>query len=469
MSTVEPQPDSPSDSPDSRADVVVVGARCAGAPLATLLARAGVRVVLLEQARFPRDTMSTHIMEANVLTFLDRLGVTDEVRATGAPYVMRSNVRVDDLTTTQRIPMLDGDVGGAASVRRFVLDPILVGAATRAGVDVRMGARVTGVLRDGDRVTGVRVEQDGASYDVRARLVVGADGRNSTVAGLVGSRKYNVAPSERFGYWGFYEGADPGPEPELVFHKWEDRLVIAVPADGGLYQVVEMPDPHLRDDFRADLRGAFEAYARACAPVEKVIRNATLVGKVQGMVRWEGFFREASGPGWVLAGDAGHFKDPAPGQGIGDAFRQAETLAPEIVAGLAGGDLDLRTKTWGVWRDEDATPMYWTAVDFGKAGPSPLVVSEVGRRMVAKGTYDRMLDMFNHRSDPWQVFTPAVATAATLRLLVRPGTPRRRLLREFRELATADARRKKALRKPVYAAGSAEGAGVTEVEAAHQA
>ena len=451
------------------ADVVVVGARCAGAPLATLLARAGVRVVLLEQARFPRDTMSTHIMEANVLAFLDRLGVTDQLRATGAPYVMRSNVRVDDLATRQRIPVVEGDVGGAASVRRFLLDPILVDAATGAGVDVRMGARVSDVLREGSRVTGVHVEQDGASYDVAARLVVGADGRNSTVAGLVGSRKYNVVPSERFGYWGFYEGADAGAEPELVFHKWDDRFVIGIPADSGLYQVVEMPDPSMREDFRADLRGAFDAYARSCAPVEKVIRNASLVDKVQGMVRWEGFFREASGPGWVLVGDAGHFKDPAPGQGIGDAFRQAETLAPEIVAGLAGGDLDLRTETWGVWRDEDATPMYWTAVDFGKAGPTPLVVPEMGRRMIAKGTYDRVLDMFNHRSDPWQVFTPAAATGATLRLLVRPGTPRRRLLREFRELAIADARRKRALKAPVYAAGSTEGAGVTEVEAAHQA
>ncbi|GAA3653988.1 NAD(P)/FAD-dependent oxidoreductase [Nocardioides ginsengisoli] len=436
---------------DPEYDVVVVGARCAGAPLATLLARAGLSVVLLEQARFPRDTMSTHIMEANVLAFLDRLGVTAQVRATGAPYVMRSNVRIDDLQTRQRIPQIDGDVGGAASVRRFVLDPILVGAAADAGVDVRMGARVTGLLRNGDRVSGVRVGQDGTSYDVAARLVVGADGRGSTVAELVGSRRYNVAASERLGYWGFYENADSGPDPELIFHKWDDRLVVAMPADAGLYQVVEMPVAAERDAFRADLRGAFDAYARSCGPVARVLTGATLTGKVQGMVRWEGFFREPSGPGWVLVGDAGHFKDPAPGQGIGDAFRQAEMLAPEIVAGLAAHDVDERIRVWGVWRDRDATPMYWTAVDFGKAGPSPLVVAEVARRMVAKGTYDRMLDMFNHRSDPWRVFTPAVATSATLRMLVRPGAPRRRLLREYRDLAVADARRKRQLKRPVYA------------------
>jgi flavin-dependent dehydrogenase len=156
----------------------------------------------------------------------------------------------------------------------------------------------------------------------------------------------------------------------------------------------------------------------------------------------------------VLVGDAGHFKDPAPGQGIGDAFRQAEMLAPEIVAGLAAGDVDERTRVWGEWRDRDATPMYWTAVDFGKAGPSPLVVAEVARRMVANGTYDRMLDMLNHRSDPWRVFTPAVATSATLRMLVRPGAPRRRLLREYRELAVADARRKRQLKRPFYASAS---------------
>src|ERR671934_1401235 len=103
-------------------DVVVVGARCAGAPLAALLARQGVSVALVEQAKFPRDTLSTHLFEADGLAFLDRLGVTDELRATGAPFVGRLDNRTDDFRVVVDWPQAPGDVGGIAAIRRFVLD-----------------------------------------------------------------------------------------------------------------------------------------------------------------------------------------------------------------------------------------------------------------------------------------------------------------------------------------------------------
>ena len=118
-------------------DVVIVGARCAGSPLAALLARQGVKVALVERATFPRDTLSTHIFEADALMFLDRLGVTDQLRATGAPFISRLNVRTEDFRVSVQWPQRVGDVGGSASIRRFVLDPILVQAAEDAGAQVQ--------------------------------------------------------------------------------------------------------------------------------------------------------------------------------------------------------------------------------------------------------------------------------------------------------------------------------------------
>ena len=127
------------------------------------------------------------------------------------------------------------------SVRRLVLDPILMQAAVEAGAEVRMAAKVTALVRDRDRVTGVRVARNGSEQALGARLVVGADGRNSTVARLAGSRKYNLTPNERFTYWSFFEGADPGAEPRLIFHRWSGNLVFAMPSDSGLYQVLALP------------------------------------------------------------------------------------------------------------------------------------------------------------------------------------------------------------------------------------
>src|ERR1700758_4841596 len=136
-----------------RFDVVVVGARCAGSPLAALLARQGVKVALVERATFPRDTLSTHIFEADALAFLNQLGLTEQLRATGAPFISRIDIRAEDFRWSIEMPLRAGDVGGFASIRRFVLDPILVGAAEESGAQVRMGSAVTGLVQDGGRVS----------------------------------------------------------------------------------------------------------------------------------------------------------------------------------------------------------------------------------------------------------------------------------------------------------------------------
>jgi len=177
-------------------DVVVVGGRCAGSPLAALLARAGLSVALVEQVRFPRDTPSTHTFQSAALTFLQRLGVLSAVRATGAPIVNHLDLRQGDFRARVPWPRLPGEVGGVLSVRRLLLDPILIEAALDAGAEVWMGAKVTALVRDRGRVAGVRVDSNGSAQVLEARLVVGADGRHSTVAKLAGSRRYNLIANE---------------------------------------------------------------------------------------------------------------------------------------------------------------------------------------------------------------------------------------------------------------------------------
>src|SRR3954469_21401180 len=160
-----------------RYDVVIVGGRCAGSPLAALLAARGVSVALVEQATFPREVMCSHGFEADALAFLDRLGGSDALRGSGARFVLRFDGRSEDVRWRVRWPQRPGDIGGIASVRRSVLDEILVGAAREAGATVQMGAKVTELVREAGRVRGVRVTGPDGEHELHTRLVVGADGR----------------------------------------------------------------------------------------------------------------------------------------------------------------------------------------------------------------------------------------------------------------------------------------------------
>ena len=425
-------------------DVVVVGARCAGSPLATLLARAGLSVAVVEQATFPRDTLSTHNFQADALAFLDRLGVRDRLRATGAPFIRQVSSRAGDFHWSMSWPQEPGDIGGVASIRRFVLDPILAHAAAAAGADVRMGTKVVGLVGEDGRVTGVRVAAGRTESTLRAPLVVGADGRGSAVARFAGARRYDAVTNERFTYWAFFAGTDSQAEPTMVFHRWDTRFVLGLPVDGGLYMVIVMPDLAELTAFRSDLERCFMEHARSCEPIASVLAGARREGSFRGALRWEGYFREASGPGWVLVGDAGHFKDPAAGRGIADAFRQVEGLAPAIVAGLdgSGAGLDAETARWGRWRDSDLRTHHWFAHDLGKAGMLPAVLPEMLRALEARGELDQFMNLFSHRAEPSRVLTPARLLGATTRLLGRRTTDRHKVLTEVRALVAEDARRR---------------------------
>ena len=440
-------------------DVIVVGARCAGSPLAALLAREGVRVTVLERASFPSDTLSSHLFEADALAFLDRLGVIERLRATGAPMLMRTDTRVEDVELAIELPRLPGDPGGIASVRRTLLDPILADAARQAGAEVHTGAQVVGLIEHGGRLAGVRVRQDGNETELLGRLVVGADGRHSTVARLAGARRYNVTPNQRLLFWRFFENAQA--EPAFLSHRWDQHFILGLPSDSGLYQVLIWPELGERAAFQGDRDKAFMQHARLCEPIADAIAGAEPVGNAIGAFSFEGFFREASGPGWVLCGDAGHFKSPAPGRGIGDAFLQAESLASTIAGALGGSDpeLDRAMERWGGWRDHEFAEHYWLAYDFEEAGAVPALLVEILRRLQQQGKGWMFFDVLNHRVRPSSLLTPPRALGASTRLLARPGTDRRALLAELGSLGAREVRRRWLNRRPAYVSESSRDQG----------
>jgi 2-polyprenyl-6-methoxyphenol hydroxylase-like FAD-dependent oxidoreductase len=435
-------------------DVIVVGARCAGSPLAMQLARGGLSVTVVDRAAFPSDTLSTHVFQAEGVSTLQRLGVLDRVLATGAPWLRRARARFEDVELDTPWAVRPEDAGPMLCVRRPALDTILVEAAQEAGADVRTGARVAGLLGSGDQVEGVRIVQDGDEAELRARIVVGADGVGSTVGRLVGARKYNVTANERFFLWGYFE---PGPAAELdtiFLQRWAEEFVLACPIDAGAYLLATAPPLDRLDAARADLGAALESEVRRCPALAPVLDGARPIGPPRLMPSFSGYFRESVGPGWALVGDAGHFKDPSPGQGISDAFRRADRLASTLVAGLGGTqDLQSALRSWWRWRDRDAAEAYWFAQDMGRAGPVPPVFIEMIRGMAARpGGIQEFMDVFNHRRRPSQVLSPPRLGAATVRLLRAGRQPRGQLLRGSGRLVADDLTRRYRNRRPVYAA-----------------
>jgi flavin-dependent dehydrogenase len=155
----------------------------------------------------------------------------------------------------------------------------------------------------------------------------------------------------------------------------------------------------------------------------------------------------------VLTGDAGHFKDPAPGRGIGDAFRQADALAAAIAAGLDGSDreLDRAMAHWGRWRDREFAQHYWFANDMSESGAVPAVLVEIVRRLNEQGNAGRFLDLLNHRIRPSQLLTPARVLGATARVMTHERGRRRANLREVGGFLGRETRRRWLNHRPAYA------------------
>jgi 2-polyprenyl-6-methoxyphenol hydroxylase-like FAD-dependent oxidoreductase len=400
-------------------DVVVVGARCAGAPLAKMLAERGLRVCLLDRSRFPSETPSTHVIQPGGVAALRRLGALDAVLAAGAAPLTRFTLVTDEARIDASID--PGAFGAPAlCMRRIALDHLLVAAAAAAGADVRTETPVTALLWDGERVAGVETGRG----PIRAELVVGADGRGSTVARLAAAGEYHRAPAGRLFAWAYFEGVG-GAEGHLRLGSIGELNFVASPTDAGFYLAAVCPPLSARDAFLADRKASFMAGLAAWPELAQVLAGASPVGPIRVMVNWHGYFREAAGPGWALLGDAGNFKDPSPAQGIADALRQAERLADAVAAGFGGaGDLDGQLRRWWRWRDEDAYEMHWFAADMGAPSQARPLAAQLMRDIAADlGAAEGLLRVLNHDIPPSRLFTlPRVARAALRVARERPAS-----------------------------------------------
>jgi flavin-dependent dehydrogenase len=424
-------------------DVVVVGGRVAGAALATHVVRRGFSALVVERAAFPSDTLSTHLFQRT--PSLDRLGVTDQLLATGAPLLTEFRLRMDDLDLSQEHPDL-----AMLSVRRRILDPILLDNAGKAGADVVLRTRVIGLLGDGGRVTGVRIrDADRNERDVRARVVVGADGRTSTVARLVGARRYNVTDSERSGACAYYEGVEPAPV--LHFYTQGPDYFIGNSTDSGLFLAIVLWSARDYPRYKDPAGSGFDASVAGCRPLAKVLGGAQRTRAPLFIAKWQGYFRESAGPGWALVGDAGHFKDPAPGQGISDALRQAEHLGEAIARGIETHTVETHLAAYWRWRDADAAEMYWWAREFGRGGRQSPVIRELFAGIARDPQALRAThEIVFHQRRPFRVLSPPRVVAATGRLLLSGSTPRGEVLAETKALALQDFRRRRLTRHPRF-------------------
>jgi menaquinone-9 beta-reductase len=413
-----------------RFDVVVVGARCAGSPLAMMLARRGLSVCLVDRAQFPSETPSTHVIQPCGVQALDQLGVLDAVLAAGAVPLDHVTMVIDDVVRIEAMLDEADNLHSSLCVRRVTLDALLVDAAAAAGADVRTGLRVTGLITEDGRVTGV----DTAAGPIHGQLVVGADGRHSTVASLVGAREYHVAPAGKMFAWAYFEGVRDR-EGHVRIGRRGARVFLAGPTDGDLYMAATGIDMAKQAEFHADRDANFTAALRAWPELADVVADGRRVGPIRVLTNWHGYFREAAGPGWVLVGDAGHFKDPTPGQGIGDAFRQADRLAPSIEDGLGNSSPDAAMRRWWQWRDDDAYEMYWFAQGMGAPGASSPLTTRLMRDLADDPKATQMFfGVLNHEIRPSQLFTrPRTARAAARALLDRPD----QLIATLKEIVSA--------------------------------
>jgi flavin-dependent dehydrogenase len=322
----------------SRHDVVIVGGRVAGSATAMLLARLGHDVVVLDQASFPSDTISTHSIARSGVVQLRRWGLLDEVLNSGAPAIRQVTFNAAGESVTRTIKDKAG-VDLVVAPRRYVLDNILATASVRAGAQLRLGVTMTGVRRDGHgRVVGVSgQDHTGAQVEIGARWVIGADGLRSRVAGLVGAPVNQAGRAGGAAQYAYYSGI---PWSGIEFFLAERSFAGVFPTHHGqacIWACTPSADAKAVRRRTGSRVEAFDQLLKRSAPeLAERLRHARRTSPVQGMLRQPNQLRQAFGPGWALVGDAGYYRDAITAYGISDAFRDAELLAVTLDRALRG-------------------------------------------------------------------------------------------------------------------------------------
>lgn len=417
------------------ADVVIVGSRCAGSAAAVALARRGRLVVALDSAGFPSDTLSTHLLFTHHWAEVERIGATDRVLKLGAPLHTHAGLGAPGIEAVGPSSTYESFAAGAC-IRRPGFDLALVETARAAGAEVREHVRVNDLVRDDSgRVCGVRYRQrNGTTGEITAKLVIGADGRRSTVARLVGARAHHSWDNQRMMAFAYFQ--DTHPESRHVAMQWryDDDLVTIFPCDGGQLVALQMPPVRRADEYRADRSGAFVATVDRIPAYAERLRGCTRVGNVFVSYHHPSYFRHSQGPGWALAGDAGHFKDPVTAQGIRDALRFGRLLGEAVAPRLDEPDkLDRALARWEFDRDAQCLAMYQWANSLGRDDAvSPIEFAAYRWFAARPDGFTQIADVFNRIASPQQVFSPVNVARWTAAAARDPGVDNRQLWRTLR-------------------------------------
>jgi len=352
-------------------DAIVVGARCAGSPTAMLLARRGYRVLLLDKATFPSDTMSTHLVHPPGVAALERWGLLERLVATGCPPVETYSFDFGPLTIAGSPRPVDG-IARAYCPRRTVLDELLVEAAVEAGAELREGFTVDEISSDNGTVTGIRGHAtEGGAVTERARVVIGADGKHSLVAKTVKPDEYNERRSHQAMYYAYWSNLPSGGF-ETTIRTDDRRGWAAVPTHDDL---TVLPFGWPIEEFHAnrkDIEGNFFAAMDLVPEFAERVRAATRESKFVGSAELPGYFRKPFGPGWALLGDAGYHKNPITAMGINDAFRDAELVAGALDDAFSGRrSYEEGMSEYQEIRDRAAMPIYEFTDEFAQLQPPP--------------------------------------------------------------------------------------------------
>jgi flavin-dependent dehydrogenase len=349
-------------------DAIVVGARCAGSPLAMLLGKLGYDVLVVDRATFPSDTLSTHLLHPPTVGYLRRWGLLDELVATGCPAIERYEAHFGPMTLQGTPRPIDGS-STAYAPRRTVLDKLLVDAAARAGAEVREGFSVDEIVVEDGRVCGIRGRtRDGATVTERARVVIGADGRHSKVAAAVKPPTYSEKPRLQQAYYTYWSGLDA---PGVEFYIHERRGWGVFPTNDDLTLVVVGWPYDEADAYKQDIEGNYLKTLELTPEFAERVRSAKREERFTGGANVN-FFRKPFGPGWALVGDAGYEKDNITAQGINDAFLAAELCTTALDETLTGArSFDEAMSDYQRSRDESGMPIYEFTCQMATLEPPP--------------------------------------------------------------------------------------------------
>jgi flavin-dependent dehydrogenase len=389
-------------------DAIVVGARCAGAPTAMLLARRGHKVLLVDRSKFPSDVLhSTLWIHQPGVQLLQDWGVLDEVIATGCPAIRDWYVQMGPLVYRGSPPPAAGGQANGYAPRRYLLDKILADAAARAGAEFRDGVAVEEIVMDGDRVVGIRTAA-GPGIE-RAKIVIGADGIHSRVAAGVRAPEYDVREARLSACYTYFSGVSMIEGAQAELYVADHRAIFGwVTNDGQVLFGVNW-QAHELEGMSKDLERSFFGTVEALAP--DLYRRLRAGKREDNFITGrlpKCFFRKAYGPGWALAGDAGAAYEYSTAQGITNALRQAQYMADAVDEGLAGRrPMDEALADFERRRNEIEQPYYDFTYHQGTfQPPDPSVIPVFAAVAQSPRATSEFFGLFAQTTSPAAFFAP---------------------------------------------------------------